>query len=57
VVLAGDGTQTRNVVWMEHDLGDPAWMIRIAAACATDGPAACEADYAALIDGVTRFER
>ncbi len=50
-VVAGDG-KTTAVTWHVWDAGELAWMVRAAAACGSDGAAACDLAWEAMINGV-----
>ena len=53
-VVAGDPAKVVSVVWREWDAREPTWMIRAAAACGPpDSPAGCDAQWEAMIEGVT----
>lgn len=57
-VVAGDAAKTVPVVWRTWDAKEPAWMVRAAAACGPpESPAGCDAQWEAMIDGVTTEAR
>jgi hypothetical protein len=51
-VVIGDGAKTVAVTWWLWDAGELAWMVRVAAACGTDGPGACDLAWDAMVNGV-----
>ncbi|MBK7857594.1 MAG: hypothetical protein IPJ65_02990 [Archangiaceae bacterium] len=57
-VVAGDPSKVVEVVWHVWDARDPTWMVRAAAACgAPASPTDCEAQWDAMINGVTTGPR
>ena len=57
-VVASEPARTVALVWHLWDAGEPVWMFRAAAACgAPEGPAGCELQWQAMVNGVRTAAR